>query len=140
MDRKSVSFYAETREQLTPHTDKNWMLLLIDSDRNPSTGWFGYDLLINQRVVDARTTTVMRWDGGKWVEAATVPYRYSGKRLELAIPRSVLGLESDGFTFDFKWADNPQDLKDPISLCTDGDMPRTGASTTAASNRDCLMR
>ena len=121
VDRKSVSFYAETRSALTPHTDKNWMLLLIDSDRDPSTGWFGYDLLINQRVVDSKKTSVMRWDGGKWAETPTVPYRYSGKRLELAIPRSVLGLESGGFTFDFHWADNPQDLKDPISLCTDGD-------------------
>ena len=101
--------------------DRNGMLLLIDSDRDPSTGWHGYDLLINQRVVDSKKTSVMRWDGGKWAETATVPYRYSGKRLELAIPRSVLGLESGGFTFDFHWADNPQDLKDPISLCTDGD-------------------
>ena len=121
VDRKSVSFYAETRSALTPHTDKNWMLLLIDSDRDPSTGWFGYDLLINQRVFDARTTTVMRWDGGKWAEAATARYRASGKSLELALPRSLLGFGGDSFTFDFKWADNPVALNDPISFCTDGD-------------------
>ena len=121
VDRKSVSFYAETRSALTPHTDKNWMLLLIDSDRDPSTGWFGYDLLINQRVVDARTTTVMRWDGGKWAETATARYRASGKSLELALPRSLLGFGGDSFTFDFKWADNPVALNDPISFCTDGD-------------------
>jgi hypothetical protein len=97
------------------------MLLLIDSDRDPSTGWFGYDLLINQRVVDARTTTVMRWDGGKWAETATARYRASGKSLELALPRSLLGFGGDSFTFDFKWADNPVALNDPISFCTDGD-------------------
>ena len=38
---------------LTPHTGNNWMLLLIDADQNPNTGWFGYDYLINKSVVDA---------------------------------------------------------------------------------------
>ena len=27
----------------------------------------------------------------------------------------------DSFVFDFKWTDNPANLKDPISLCVDGD-------------------
>ena len=45
-------FYAETSEPLTPHTGNNWMLLLIDADQNPDTGWYGYDYLINKRVVD----------------------------------------------------------------------------------------
>ncbi len=48
-------------------------------------------------------------------------YRYAGKALEVAVPRKLLGLLGDAFTFDFKWADNPTDLNDPISLCTTGD-------------------
>ena len=54
VDRDNVYFYVETNEALTPHTDTNWMLLLIDADRNPDTGWCGYDYLINQRVIDPR--------------------------------------------------------------------------------------
>lgn len=119
--RRNVFFYAETREALTPHTGPNWMLLLIDADRNPDTGWFGYDFLVNKRVPDARTSTVMRWNEEQWEEAAQIPLRYSGRRLELSIPRELLGLTKESFSFDFKWADNPQDLKDPISLCTHGD-------------------
>ena len=42
-------------------------------------------------------------------------------RLELAVPRKLLGLKGDAFSFDFHWCDNPIDLKDPISLCTSGD-------------------
>ncbi len=121
VDRRNVYFYAETRERLTPHTDPHWMLLLIDADRDPSTGWYGYDFLMNKSIPDERTTTVMRWDGGEWVEAARAPMRYSGRRLELAVPRELLGLTKESFSFDFKWADNPSDLKDPISLCTHGD-------------------
>ena len=125
VDRECVYFYVETQDALTPHTGTNWMLLLIDADRNPHTGWAGYDFLINQRVLDDKTTTLMRYapgaPNGPWVEVARLKYRYSGKSLELAVPRKLLGLKGDAFTFDFHWCDNPTDLKDPISLCISGD-------------------
>src|ERR1039457_6392485 len=95
------------------------MLLLIDADQDPNTGWCGYDYLINQRVIDDKTTTIQRYatnaPGGSWVEVARLKYRYSGKALELAVPRKLLGLKGDAFSFDFHWCDNPTDLKDPIS-------------------------
>jgi hypothetical protein len=125
VDRNTVYFYVETREALTPHTGTNWMLLLIDADLNPNTGWFGYDYLINQRVVRDKTTTIMGYSAdapkGPWVEVGRLDYRYAGKALELAVPRKLLGLKGDTFTFDFHWCDNPIDFNDPISLCTSGD-------------------
>jgi len=125
VDSSMVFFYVETNEALTPHTGSNWMLLLIDADQNPDTGWYGYDYLINKRVADGKTTTLMRYDskasGDPWVEVAKLDYRYAGKALELAVPRKLLGLNGDAFTFDFHWCDNPSDLKDPISLCVSGD-------------------
>ncbi|NLF58125.1 MAG: hypothetical protein GX580_10850, partial [Candidatus Hydrogenedens sp.] len=117
----TVSFYAETAGDLTPHTDSNWMLLLIDADRNHDTGWHGYDFLVNSQVVDEKTSTVMRYADGAWTEAARVPLRYAGKALELAIPRELLGLAGDALSFDFKWADNPADLESSISFCLNGD-------------------
>jgi hypothetical protein len=123
--RDTVYFYVEAKDTLTSHTGTNWMLLLIDSDRNPTTGWNGYDYLINGRVLNDRTTTIMRYapkdPKGPWVEMARLNYRYSGKALELAVPRRFLGLRGDGFTFDFHWCDNPTDLTDPIFLYTSGD-------------------
>jgi hypothetical protein len=125
VDDEHVFFFAETAEALTTHTGKNWMLLLIDADRNPSTGWHGYDYLINQKILDERTTTLMRFDphtpDNPWVEAARLPFRHAGNKLELAVPRKLLGLEGDAVSFDFHWCDNPADLKDPISLCISGD-------------------
>lgn len=117
----TVSFYAETAGELTPHTGNNWMLLLIDADRNHDTGWHGYDFLVNSQVVDEKTSTVMRYADGAWTEAARVPLRYAGKALELAIPRELLGLAGDALSFDFKWADNPADLESSISFCLNGD-------------------
>jgi hypothetical protein len=125
MDDEQCYFQAETRAELTPHTDPHWMLLLIDVDRNVETGWCGYDYLINREVIDATTTTLQRYDpqatDGPWVRVATLPYRAAGQALELAVPRSALGLSGDDSAFDFKWSDNPAELADAISLCTHGD-------------------
>ena len=121
--KENISFYAETAEKLTPHTDPNWMLLMIDADNNSSTGWYGYDFIINKSVKSDRTTSLMRYDAEKkeWAEVADIPMRYAENHIELTIPRNLLNLTGDKFTFDFKWADNPAELADPISLCTDGD-------------------
>ena len=123
VDRKMIYFQAETNAALTSHTGQNWMLLLIDADKNSKTGWFGYDYLINKSIVDAKTTTIMRYDAKKtsWVQVAKLDYRYKGKILELAVPRKLLGLSGDSLAFDFHWCDNPADLVDPISLCVNGD-------------------
>ena len=124
VDKDNVYFYAETHAPLTPHTDNNWMLLLIDADQNHDTGWYGYDYLINKKIADGKTT-LMRFDAkspdNPWVAQAQLDYRYKGNAIELAVPRNMLGLEKDAFTFDFHWTDNPADLKDPISLCVNGD-------------------
>jgi len=137
VDAKMVYFYAETNEALTPHTGQNWMLLLIDADKNPKTGWFGYDYLINKSVVDAKTTTIMRYDLGtkSWVEMAKLGYRYKGKTLELAVPRKLLGLKGEAFAFDFHWCDNPADLTGPISLCVNGD-----SAPNRRFNYGCIWR
>jgi len=123
VDNENVYFYVETNKPLTTHTDKNWMLLLIDADKNHNTGWYGYDYLINKKIDDAKKTTLMRYspDENKWLQENKLDYRYQGKSLELAISRETLGLEDDSFTFDFHWCDNPQKLENPISLCTHGD-------------------
>ena len=125
VDADNVYFYAETREPLTPHTGNNWMLLFIDADRNPATGWFGYDFVINKKIVDDKTTTLVRYDAevpdSLWQEQARLDYRYSGKALEIAVPRRLMNLNGDALTFDFHWCDNPADLNDPISLCVNGD-------------------
>lgn len=120
VDKKNVSFYAETSNDLTSSDDKNWMLLLIDADQNPETGWYGYDFLINKSVKGENTTTLMRYEG-EWKEVADLNYNVSGNQLELSVPRDLLKLAGNQISFDFKWTDNPSELEDPISLCTHGD-------------------
>jgi len=124
-DKTSVAFYVQTSGNLSPHTDHNWMLLLIDADQNPETGWFGYDFLVNKNVKNGNQTTLMRYDATRkedpWQLVTELDYRYQGDKMELAIPRKLLGLTGNSVSFDFKWSDNAADLTDPISLCVDGD-------------------
>jgi len=125
VDNKNVSFYVETAEPLTPHNGNNWMLLLIDADNNSATGWRGFDFIINKKVSTDRKTTMMRYNSknkkNTWTEVAQVDFSYTGNKMEVTIPRKILGLTAEKFTFDFKWSDNPTDLNDIISLCTNGD-------------------
>ncbi|KAA6332802.1 hypothetical protein EZS27_018724 [termite gut metagenome] len=123
VDKDNLYFYVETSGALTSCKDNNWMLLLIDADTNPATGWNGYDFIINRTVNSDRQTTLMRYTGDSkspWKTVATCVYRYAGSRLELSVPRKALGLTADKLTFDFKWSDNGV-LEDIISLCTQGD-------------------
>ena len=47
-DSEKIYFYAETAQKLTPQNDRNWMILFIDTDRDKSTGWNGYDIVVNR--------------------------------------------------------------------------------------------
>ena len=123
VDRKNIAFYAETHQTLTSHEEDHWMLLLIDADKDPSTGWYGYDYLVNNEIKDKQNTMLMRYDQHerKWINQETIKYDYEGNQLELSIPRNLIGLNESQLTFDFKWSDNTGELDDPISLCTSGD-------------------
>jgi hypothetical protein len=63
----------------------------------------------------------MKYDGKKWVKVADISYRYKGTQMELVIPRKLLHLNKDAFTFDFKWSDNADELIDPVSFALNGD-------------------
>jgi hypothetical protein len=123
VDNDMVYFYAEANEPITAHDGNNWMMLLIDSDQNSHTGWYGYDYLINRDVIDGSTTTLMHFKESdkRWNIKSQLKYYYKDKSIEIAIPRKSLDLTGDSLSFDFKWSDNPSDLETPISLCVNGD-------------------
>lgn len=128
----NACFYVEAAGELTPWSDPNWMLLYVNADSDYSTGWHGFDCLINKEVKSATETTLMRWDddAAQWQEAATLPMRVEGNRLVVEVPLAALGIaDPDAGSFYFKWADNPADPGDIISLCTSGD--------TAPNRRFC---
>lgn len=124
VDDTNIVFYAQTMEHLTYYGDKNWMLLFIDADNNPDTGWYGYDFVINKRVINGTKTTLMSFDSkkGEWKEVEELDMRIDDNMLMVSVPRKSLGLSNlKEFVFDFKWSDNVYELEDPISFCLNGD-------------------
>jgi hypothetical protein len=122
-DADKVYFLATTRQNVTSYTDANWMWLFIDVDGDRSTGWEGYDYLINNPATTSASTTLKRNTGGwNWVLVSNVSYCRSGTRIELAIPRADIGLAGTAdVEFDFHWADNIQIPGDINEFAVSGD-------------------
>ena len=129
--KSTLYFHVRTAKVLTPASDKNWMLLFVNTDANAKTGWHGYDFLINRRrTSQGSRCTVERNVGGKWAwrPVGEAALRGSGRDLVLAVPRSLFGVpEAHGpLTLDFKWADNIPASPDIMDFYTQGDAAPDG--------------
>ena len=56
-----------------------------------------------------------------------VKYRIAGRRMEIAIPRSLLGLEAgNSVDFEFKWLDSPGPAGDIMNVYLNGEAAPSG--------------
>ena len=118
-DAQNVTFYARTNAPLTPRTDARWMMLFINSDQNPQTGWHGYDLRIGAIHDPLSPPSIERWENGAWQKVGAAKLAYAGNELELSLPRKLVQANTatapgTPLGFDFKWVDNadPNDISD----------------------------
>lgn len=126
-DADAIYFLVETAGPLSPPTDPNWMQLLIDRDRDKKTGWEGYDFMVDRYASDGKailSSSSGTWD---WKEMGKVNYHLAGKRMEIAIPRHLLGLESnDPIDLQFKWLDSPGPPGDIMNVYLNGETAPSG--------------
>lgn len=122
-DGKYIFFYVETADKLTPHTDRNWMMLFIDIDRDKSTGWNGYDYIVNRINSNGRKAIVEKNVGNRWEWelAAQIEMEINNNKLELEIPRSVLSVNEKIIDIEFKWNDNMQVNGNIMDFYVNGD-------------------
>jgi hypothetical protein len=128
-DREYLTFYARTRDPITPYTDPHWMLLFLDTGDDHKTGWEGFSFVVNRTVQDATTTTLEESRGGwNWRRKADVRYRVEGRELMLAIRRADLGLQDlkKPLRLNFKWADNIRKEGDVYAFTLSGDSAPNG--------------
>lgn len=136
-DTKNLYFYAETSGNVsTPDYNSNagWMQLFIDIDCDSSTGWYGYDYVVNYHAQNGTTTTVARYTGtdgayGFTALADTVSYKKSGNKLMISVPQSMLGIDAGHYMeicFRFKWADSNTVFNTMEKFYTDGDAAPLG--------------
>lgn len=123
-DGGNVFFYVRAYSALTPASGNNWMLLFIDTDRDKSTGWEGYDLVVNRRGErNGRTVVESNVGGGwNWETVAEVEFCVSGGRLAVSVPRKLVASAGGGLDFEFKWSDNMQEEGNPMDFYINGDV------------------
>lgn len=102
-DDHFVYFMVETASDLTPASDPAWMRLLIQIDATcKMPNWEGFNFIVNRVSPSGDEAVVERSLGGwNFEQVETARFSVSGKRLQIAIPRALIGT-----TFNFKWADN----------------------------------
>lgn len=124
-DKRNLYFYVSCAETITSPRGASWMRLLIDCDRNKSTGWEGYDFIVN-RIAPGKKAVIERNTGGwSWETVGEISFRVNGNRIEMAVPKKLLGIDS-AVDLEFKWADNMQRDGDMNEFYLNGDAAPQG--------------
>jgi len=122
-DDRYIYFYVETAQELTSSSDRNWMMLFLDVDRDKSSGWYGYDFIIN-RLNPENGKAVLennignRWE---WEEKAEVDIHIDKDFLVLKVPKKLLGIIGEEVDIEFKWNDNMQENGNIMDFYVNGD-------------------
>ena len=113
-DDKNIWFLAQTANEITSPSGKQWMTLFIDTDRSRKTGWNGYDFRILTGL------SLEHYHNGKWEYVGDVNYQLEGNKMMISIPFKILGILPDKINIEFKWSDNWQ-KEDPLDWYINGD-------------------
>ncbi|MEI8272826.1 MAG: T9SS type A sorting domain-containing protein [Paludibacter sp.] len=119
-DDNYLYFMVQTDANLSPKTDAKWMRLFIDIDRDKSTGWEGYDFVVNRTSPTDSATVEKSTNSWSWSPTGKADYSVNGNMLVLKIKRSVFGIGS-ALNFEFKWSDNMQEDGNIMDFYVNGD-------------------
>ncbi len=86
--------------------------------------WEGFHFILNRTAPGVLEVCTGGWN---WKPVGKVRYAVQGNRLEVAIPRKLLGLKpTDRVDISFKWADNVQKPGDIMDFYLSGDAAPLG--------------
>ena len=127
-DADSLYLYARAAQYIhyASHSiATDYMSVLLNVDKDYTTGWEGYDYRISRSGV---TPTLMRWDSEtkSWQNVEAVTCVKEGKEMMYAVSRASLGMLED-VDFDFKWTDNtPLLTTEILDFIANGDCAPNG--------------
>ncbi len=121
-DEHALYFLVTTAHDIVVDDGKNWMNLLINTDGNASTGWEGFDYILN-RDRDSFAVTVEKFKDNTFEsEVVGGAYYYlEGDSMAIRVSKDILGLSGKTENLIFKWADNSVENGDPMGFMDLGD-------------------
>lgn len=131
-DTKYAYFYVETSAEDGENpgaisafdTESTWMQLFINSD-NATTGWYGYDYIINHKASSETKTTLAKStsdDEFAFETAEELDYKIEGNKMMIRVPLKSLGItDYTKIKFSFKWVDSDDIVDTMEEMYTSGD-------------------
>ena len=108
-DDENVYFYARCTNEIK--TAEKPMILFLNTKNNAPSSWNGYDFTVNfDKSKPAAQLKKCAKDGEfVWKFVCDAECLCLGKELHVKVPKSVIGIEGDSFSLEFKWSDNMQE-------------------------------
>ena len=124
-DSENIYFMVETKDDLSPRSDDAWMRLLIDVD-NSENNWETFEYIVNRENPTDMAVLERSTGGWNWETVGEVYYSIKGNRLQIKIPKAMLGIDGNAFSLNFKWSDNMQNDGDIMDFYINGDVAPRG--------------
>lgn len=130
-DSTNLYFYVKCASDITKYeADTSWMQLFVDIDNSASSGWYGYDYIVNFGEPTDGKLNIAKYNGdGKTYSFAKeyeVDYLVKDDKMMVTVPLSYFGLNCDDVEFAFKWADSETYINTVEQFYTDGDAAPLG--------------
>lgn len=119
---------VKTAEPLSDRRDPAWMRLFLEiGGRESDPSWETFHYVVNRQTPRDTVAILEKSAGGwNWTPVGEVAYTVQKNILQIQIPKRLLGIESDDFTVNFKWADNTQVDGDIMDFYVSGDVAPLG--------------
>lgn len=130
-DTKYAYFYVKTAEAITEYAaDTTWMQLFINAD-NETTGWYGYDYIVNYGPAANGKTTLAKYTGKDnafaFEKAEDIDYTVSENQMMIRVPLASMGItDFEKIKFSFKWVDSEEKVDSMEKMYTSGDQAPHG--------------
>ncbi len=121
-DGNALYFLVTAAHDIVVDNGENWMNLYLNTDGDVTTGWEGFDYVLN-RDRDSFAVSVEKFVGNAYeTEVVGAAYYYlEGDSMAIRLSKDVIGVEGKLDSILFKWADNSQTNGDPMSFMDLGD-------------------
>ncbi len=132
-DASYLHFMVECAEDIVEGTeDSSWLQILVDADSSASTGWLGYDFIVNNKPAkDGLSTTLAAYSGTSgeysFTDKNKISCRVEGKKFMVSVPLEEIGVEYiNKINLQFKVCDSRTKYTTCEQFYTEGDCAPLG--------------